>query len=397
MKMSRGKWIIAAFIVFIIAVLGLYIPYNNERNQQGQIEKDIAGLQQRILLLTLNKNTIQKEIAELNIEIAESEELSSQKQFEIAILQSQLDALIDEREAAVAKALSDLNAIQAEYMKEADSIDYGDLLFSLAAANEIALSSLMMTDEDNIDINGVSYSRSSVALTASGARDNLLEFISQISNEAAFKTAFFDAMHLITPVPLTDDEKQEIYDRALSELELEAVSRFTIDETVDFIILGLSNVTGSSLSVPDVEEMAGNILSVLDNLLAEEYQLPLANNLAEIIKQYISKWIIDKVIEPLALDIANAITSGSDQEALAELFGADIAALLGEEIVNLLPSEIAALLKEYIASQIQLEMSRAVFPLIKDRASDIAAERIRQAEATESNFSLVIYSYMEAE
>jgi hypothetical protein len=397
MKMSKGKWAIAAFIIFIIAVLGLFIPYNNERNQHRQIEKDIAGLQQRILLLTLNKNNLQKEIAELNVEIEDSEQLSSQKQAEIEILQSQLDALIDDREEAIAKALSDLSIIQAEYTTEDRSIDYSELLFNLASANEIALGNFKMTDEGNIYINGVAYHKSSVVLAATGTRNDILKYISQIGKEAAFKTAFFEDIHIITPIPLINEEKQEIYDRTLSELELEAVSRFTIDEIVDFIILGIAKVTDLSFNVPDMEDMAAAILSHLDGLVAMQYQEPLAYDLAVIIKQHIADFIIDEVVDPLALDIANAITAGGDIAALTELFGEDIVELMGDRIASILPAEIAELLKDYIAMQINLEMSSAVIPLIEDKAGDISAGRIAQMETTESELSLVIYTYPEAE
>jgi hypothetical protein len=397
MEMSNGKLILIGFVVFIIAVLGLYIPYNNERNEQKQIERDISDLRQRVLLLNLNKNNLLKEIAQLNVEIESAIEQSEIKGAEIEDLQNDLDELINQREIAVAAALSNLKLIRAVYMNENGSIDYSELLFSLADRNGIALNSISIAEDSDININGVDYHELTIDFSASGTRDNILAFITQITDNDNFGTAFFDNILINTPHPLSEDEKTGIYNDVLSELKLDAISRFTIDEVVEFIVLGLKNVTDSSLDVPVVEEMAEEILSALEDLVATEYEVPLAYDLAEIIKLHISEWIIDEVIGTLAIDISNAITNGSDQTALIELYGEDIAALLGGRLTNILPAEIAELLKEYVSSEIELEMTAAVLPFIEEDAGDIAANRIKQLEASEGEISLVIYSYREVQ
>jgi Skp family chaperone for outer membrane proteins len=397
MKMNGRKWVLTGIVIFIVAAIALYIPYNNEIKKQDDLEQNIFTSQQRVLILTMSKGKLEDEITQLEADIAVAQEESAQKQVELDNLQEELDELEHEREQAIIDALVSLNNIKAEYPDMIASIDYSESLFALAETSDIKLNGLITSDTATVVIEGINYEKISIKLSTTGYRDNILKFISGIQSDDAFKTAFFDNIDVSTPLPLTDEEKAAIYTTALNELKLAAISQFTIDEMVDFIILAIEDVTGTHLDTHPVEEIAQNILSDINSLVTEGYDVTFAYDLAELIKQHISEWIIDEFLKPLSDEIAEVITGGGDHATMAALFGEEIASLIGENFTGTLPEDIAELLKSYISSLIDLKMGEAVFPLVEIDALELADSRIAETESSEGDISLVIYYYQEAE
>jgi hypothetical protein len=397
MKMNGRKWVLTGIVIFIVAAMALYIPYNNEIKKQEDLEQNIFTSQQRVLVLTMSKGKLEDEIVQLEADIASAQEESAQKQVELDNLQEELDELEHEREQAIIDALVSLNNIKAEYPDMIASIDYSESLFALAETSDIKLNGLITSDTATVVIEGINYEKISIKLSTAGYMDNILKFISGIQSDDAFKTAFFDNIDIGTPLPLTDEEKAAIYTTALNELKLAAISQFTIDEMVDFIILAIEDVTGTHLDTHPVEEIAQNILSDINSLVTEGYDATFAYDLAELIKQHISEWIIDEAINPLAIEIAEVITGGGDHATMAALFGEEIASLIGENLTGTLPEDIAELLKSYISSLIDLKMGEAVLPLVENDALELANSRIAETESSEGDISLVIYYYQEAE
>ena len=403
MKMS-GKWWAVIGVVFLIAALvALYIPYNSNKNEQTDLQQQIALARQMVLARTMSKNTIEQRIQELEADIAAGEEENAQLQEELDQLEEQLLQLEDEREQAIQEAIALLTATEARFLSAAESIEYGELLFAMADTAQITLAQIDYSHGSTVNIEGVDYDTVSLELSVYGKKADILAYLAEIQSDDAFNTSLFDQVNILMPKLLTEDEKDYIFEIVLDEMVATAIADLTPDEICNFIVLGIEDVTGDLIIKKTVENMAKEIKMLLNALMAEDFDDPLvstlkgdyddllAQKLAELIKQHINDWLEDTVVNMLAERIAIALQNGDDLEGIV---GKDIAALLGTQLSGALASDIAALLKEYISERIYDRMVGYVTPHIYTDAQEASDELITILETYSSSYiNIAVYVY----
>jgi hypothetical protein len=403
MKMTGKKWAFIGALIFVAAIVALYIPYNSNKNEQGSLQQQINVARQMVLARTLSKNSVEQKIQKLEADIATAEGVSEQLQDELDQLQQELLQLENEREQAVQEAIALLNATEAKFLNAAESIEYGELLFTLANSAQIKLSQVDYTDSGSVNIGGVDYDVVLLNLAVNGKKADILDYLVKIQTNTAFNTSLFDQVNIQMPKLLTDDEKNLVFNLILEDMVAKGIEDLTVDEICDFIVLGIEDVTGNYIQVKDVETMAAKIKELLNELMTEEFDDPLvstltedyddllASKLAEMIKQHIDDLLTDTVVNTLATRIAEALENGDSLEGIV---GEDIATLLGSQLVGALPSDIAALLKEFISECISNRMVDYVTPHVFQNAQKAANEKIAELETTSNgNIEIAIYVY----
>lgn len=403
MKMTGKRWAFVGALIFIAAIIALYIPYNSNKNEQKDLQQQITIARQMALARTMSKNSVEQKIQELEADIAAADEETAQLQDELDQLQAELVRLEAEREQAIQEAIALLNTTETKFLSAAESIEYGELLFALADSAQITLEQIDYSDGGGINIEGVDYDVVLLELSVYGAKADILNYLVEIQSDAAFSTSFFDQVNITMPELLTEDEKELVFNLILEDMVAKGIADLTLDQICNFIVLGIDDVTGNYLITRNVEEMARKIKELLNALMAEDFEDPLvstltedyddrlAQELAELIKQHINDLLEDKVVSVLTERIVTALENGDNLESIV---GEDIATLLGDALVGALPADIAALLKQYISERIYDRMVGYVTPQVYTEAQEAADEAITILEtASTGNIKIAVYVY----
>ncbi|GEM_PF-3752252 len=403
MKMSGKWWAIIGVVIFIGAVIALYIPYNNNIKEQNTLQQQINTARQMVLLQTMNKNKLEQEIQQLEEDIEAAEDENALLQQELNRKQNELEQLQDEREQAIQEAVALLHATEAKFLTAAKSIEYGELLYALADSAGVKISQIAYSSTDKVTIEEVDYGVVFLELAISGYKADILDYLIEIQADDSFATAICDSINLSWPKMLTGSQKDEVFAITLDEMIAEGIENLTVDELVNFIVLGIEDVTGNFINKRTVEDMAKAIKQLLADLMEEEFEeIPdstltddyddrLAAELAQLIKEHIKDGLEDAVVSEIVGRIVEAIENGDDLESVV---GSHIATLIGSQLVSALPGDITALLKEYISECIYYRMTEYVRPLVFQDAQALTEELIEEMEnASGGTVKIAVYTY----
>ncbi len=110
-------------------------------------------------------------------------------------------------------------------------------------------------------------------------------------------------------------------------------------------------------------------------------------------------WAADDTSEYcLVENIQISIQEGGDgflYNALVELLGEDIAALLGEQIANSMPGDINSILTEFIAMLVEAKMESSVSGPIDAAIEGLVEQQVEIAQMPEVDIELAVYAYQE--
>ena len=403
MKKSGKWWAIIGVVIFIGAAVALYIPYNNNIKEQNTLQQQINTARQMVLLQTMNKNNLEQEIQQLEEDIGAAEEENAQLQQELNRKQDELQQLRAEREQAIQEAVALLNATEAKFLTAAESIEYGELLYALADSAGIAISEIAYSSTDKVTIGEVDYGVVFLELAISGNKADILDYLIEIQADDSFATAIYDSINLTLPKMLTEGQKDEVFSITLDEMIAEGINNLTVDQLVNYIVLGIEDVTGNYLNTRSVEDMAKVIKQLLADMMEEEfdgilgstltddYDERLADELAQLIKTHIKDGLEDAVVSEIVGRIVEAIENGDDLESVV---GSQIATLLGSQLAGALSGDITALLKEYISECVYYRMVEYVRPFVFQDAQALTEDIIEEMEnASGGTVKIAVYTY----
>ncbi|MCJ7769311.1 MAG: hypothetical protein MUO92_02400, partial [Dehalococcoidales bacterium] len=243
-----------------------------------------------------------------------------------------------------------------------------------------------------------------------------------------FRTAAIEPVNITIPELLNDEQIESLKEWMRTQLTGEALAEITTDEIIGFTLEAISEVIGGDefidqlvdgndgkLDALSIAEMAETIKErIADSIyLAQDYEGPLADELAELIAQNIAGSVIGTIVNPLAEQIAALIMPGEvvevegegedgevevlqteyDQAALVELLGEDMAALLGPAIAGSTQGEIASILNKYIAGLIESKMLNSVADSVEEAVEATLPGMIEEMETPSAGMTIIIYLY----
>lgn len=400
--MTNKKWLIVGLVILVIGVVGLYIPYYFQVKAQDELAVQISSAQQQLQLLTLNKMALEGEIAQLQTDIIEKGDQNEQLLVQLDDMEDELAQLKSDREKAIAAAIALLNATSAKFPTAAASIEYDELLFSIADSTGIFLSDITASNPEIITVDDVDYSATSFDINMTGNLSDILSFLAEIEDTTAFDTALIESMNSQIPQPLTEEQKTNINTEVKDELVLDAIAQLSTGEKIYYLLQAANKAfpTIDTMYKTTLEECRDNLdlmalkikeqIEEIEEIIYDDYESPIAYMIAQIIEDAVYNSILGVIIEEISVEIAAAIESGV---TLQGLVGTDLAVWLGDSISLNYQGDIAALLTEYISVETTSKMTEAVLPELQDEIESETAARIAQMGTSSANLTLVIFAY----
>lgn len=205
MKLGKTSWLILGIGIFIIAAASLYTVYLRQGREQAQLNDSLAEAQ-----------------AKLPEVVAEKEAAASQ----LVQLEAQLAQLEDE----LAQATSRLDRADRNFPRSVESIEVDVRLFKIA--DEWDLDIIKLTASEPADrttrpttelgdqnIEDVTFAVTSFTADVAGEVADILNFINTVIIDDAFTTITVESVNITLPVPLTEEEKEELTEAEIAEAE----------------------------------------------------------------------------------------------------------------------------------------------------------------------------------
>ena len=185
MKISRITWLILGVGILAIAAAGLYMLYQDQLEEQDNLNQSISVAQAALPGLISEKGGLEDQLAQLEDELAQAE--------------------------------AGLTQAEAGFPASVQSIFYGDLLFSLAGSLDLEVISLTATEPAEMTEEDINYGVTYFTVVIKGEVANVLQYITNIEVDDEFKTAGIETVSTAIPLPLTEQEKEELREAATEE------------------------------------------------------------------------------------------------------------------------------------------------------------------------------------
>lgn len=197
MKLGKTAWLILIVGVLVIALGSLYMLYRGQLAEQEQLND----------ALSLAQATVPK----------------------LAVDRANLESTLTELEDKLVQATSRLKTAKAAFpTSSVESIEVDELLFQIADAWDLDITSLTASepgDEDiaveveDIEVADVAYSVTPFTVAVKGEVTDILDFINAIVTHEDFITATVEAVNIMVPEPLTEEEKEDLTEEEIAEKE----------------------------------------------------------------------------------------------------------------------------------------------------------------------------------
>lgn len=186
--------ILVALIVIFVAVGGyIYAADSKEKSQQNELIDSVSKYQAILNKGLTEKATKEKEAANLEKQLADAEALLA----------------------------------KADFRSSAESIEYDRIIFSLANASKLQIMNLNATPSLDVKEGDTTYQQTSFSVTVKGLTPdgifsamsdsaaynyvviaNILDFVNKLATSPDFDTATIQAVNIISPEPMTDEDIQ---------------------------------------------------------------------------------------------------------------------------------------------------------------------------------------------
>jgi len=200
MKLSRITLIVLGVVIFGVAFGLLYMSYSKQLSDQQSLKAKLATNQAQLSRLSTDKQNWQNQLAQVQAQLA-------QKQKDLA--------------SATTLAAN----VSSGWPNDAQSIDYDETLFNLAAGWNLPITVVSATDASPLSINGISFQTTKFSISVTGQPitsgfattldyetyiysvvGNILGFVDTLSKDKNFATARIDLVNLTVPQLLTADQ-----------------------------------------------------------------------------------------------------------------------------------------------------------------------------------------------
>jgi hypothetical protein len=200
MKISKITIVIVGVVVLGAASGLLYMQHSKQQQEQNELRAKIAANQATASRLTAERDNWQSQLTKL---------------------QGQLE----QKKMAVTAANMSLSAARAEWSRDAESIEYDEILFGLADGWSLKVDSASAGEPAVKPVQGIGFTNTAFSVTVSGKPlaegfderqkyedyiyqvvDNILGFVNSVSKDKSFASAKIDLVNLTVPTLLTSDE-----------------------------------------------------------------------------------------------------------------------------------------------------------------------------------------------
>lgn len=411
MKLNRTTWLVLGIAIFVVGAIVLYMFYQDQVDKRQEARDELGLVQDTVPFLFAQRGAMEAELTEKENELAQWEETIKQLEEQIAQLKITL------------------SQTQEGFPVSAESIEYDEKLFLFALDHDIELVSVTASELGSESIEDITYETVSFGIEVKGEVADILAFINTIVSDDDFRTAAVEPVNITIPEPLNDEQLESLEEGLRAQLTDEALAGITTEEIIGYTLEAIDEVVGDEfinqltngndgqLDTLSIAEMAATIKErIADSIyLEQDYEGPLADELAELIEKYIAGSVISTFMDLLAEQIADLIMPAEvvegegegengegeegggevvyDQTALVELLGEDMAVLLGEGIAGTAVGDITALLNEYIAGLIESKMLKSVTDSVEEAVEAILPGMIEEMEMPSTSMAIVIYLY----
>jgi len=187
MRISKAALLILGIGIFVIAMGGLFMVYRGQASEQKILNDRLTTAQNNLPPL-----------------ISEKEDL-----------ESQLTTLED----AVAEAELSLFQAKTIFPNTVESIEYDELLFSIADDWNLEIIRLIASEPGIIEVEKIPFKATSFTISIKGETEDILTYINTIVNHSSFISATAELVNIEVPEPLSDQEKGELTEEELDERE----------------------------------------------------------------------------------------------------------------------------------------------------------------------------------
>ena len=337
MKLSRTFWLMLGIGLFVVAAVVLYMAYQDQTEKRQEAEDTIAAAEAVIDNLKSDNDDLGAGLAQLEAELVPLEAELAQWQItiggladEMSLLEVELSQLEDERAQAILRAIALLDETAAKFISQVESIEYDETLFGFADDSNLVIESLIVADPSSEVEGDITYYNTKFTVTVRGEVADILGFINILVTDNDFKTTILEPIAITVPEPLTDKEKEDMKEQVREELTAEAtaevMAELTIEDRLGFYLEAIEEVTGVTVDVNTLEEIAGGIRDAIAGADQDIVDM-LPEDLAELILQHVYD-SLNAVVDPVAQKLTEMIL-GEDPEdweaALEDLLGMTIA------------------------------------------------------------------------
>lgn len=191
-NLSKTAWLILGIGIFVIAMGGLFVVYRGQAAEQERLNTRLTAAQNALPPL-----------------ISEKEDL-----------EGQLTAL----EVVLAEAKSSLSKAKMVFPRSVESIEYDEVLFSIADDWDLKIIRLTASEPSDKDVEGILFSETSFTVEVQGEVDDILTYIHTIANDSHFVSATVELEYINVPEPLSEEEKGELTTEEIEEKEKPSAS-----------------------------------------------------------------------------------------------------------------------------------------------------------------------------
>jgi len=200
MKISRITLIIIGVVIFGVAFGLLYMAYSRQLSDQQNLKAKLASNQAQLSKLSTDRQNWQNQLVQVQAQLAQKQQ-----------------------DLANATTLAD-NVSQG-WPGDAQSIDYDETLFNLAAGWNLPITVVSAGDATPLTIQGIAFQTTQFSISVTGQPitagfdttldyetyiysvvGNILGFVDTLSKDKNFATAKIDLVNLTIPQLLTADQ-----------------------------------------------------------------------------------------------------------------------------------------------------------------------------------------------
>ena len=208
MKLGKTVWKILCIIIFVIIIGSLYMVNNREKQEQRQLDDNFL-------------------VVQASLEKSVSDKTDHERQL------TQLKTQLSDLESELAQATSLLNDTKESFPRSAESIEYDEVLFSIAHDSGVQIVKIKVSEPiDEIikiavseltdqEVENVTYSTIRFEVELEGEVTALLDFINSIATGEHFKAATVEQVNIRIPEPVMEEEQEAEEGEAEEEGEVE--------------------------------------------------------------------------------------------------------------------------------------------------------------------------------
>ena len=200
MKFGKVTLIILGVVVLGVAFGYLYMQYTKQLDEQAQLKAKIATNQATVAKLVAERESVQAQVTKLNEQL-------------------------DQKKALLAAATASAANMTAGWPKDAESIEYDEQIFNLAAGWDLNINVVQAGEAAAKTVNGIGFMNTKFDVSVTGQPlavgfteaseyedyvyqkvGDILGFIDAMANDKSFASASVDIVNITVPPLLTSEE-----------------------------------------------------------------------------------------------------------------------------------------------------------------------------------------------